>query len=88
MALRDYYRCKRCDSKIAYGPERPEEDWEPFLLCRSCIAQGEKLLRVASHALRSYQSGNSSPDLAQLVADSCDAALGIKAFVRASEVPR
>lgn len=88
MASRDYYRCKRCDSKIAYGPNRSEEDWEPFLLCRSCIAQAEKLLGAASHALRSYQFGNSSPDLAATVADSCDAALGIKAFVRASEVSR
>lgn len=37
MALRDYYRCKNCDTKIAYGPERPESDWEPHLLCRDCI---------------------------------------------------
>jgi len=39
MALRDYYRCKSCDAKIAYGPDRPEEDWEPFLLCRECISR-------------------------------------------------
>lgn len=38
MALRDYYRCKKCDAKIAYGPDRPDEDWEPFLLCRKCLA--------------------------------------------------
>jgi hypothetical protein len=63
MSARDYYRCKRCDSKIAYGPDRPEEDWEPFLLCRSCIAQDEKLLGAASHAL------------ARMVADSIDVAL-------------
>ena len=39
MALRDYYRCKKCDAKIAYNPDRSDEDWEPFLLCRTCIAE-------------------------------------------------
>lgn len=47
MSLRDYYRCKRCDSKIAYGPDRPEEDWEPFLLCRDCVSHIEEALREA-----------------------------------------
>lgn len=34
-----------------------------------------KLLRAAAHALRSYQYGNASPDLAQEVADAIDEAL-------------
>jgi hypothetical protein len=35
----------------------------------------DALLRAASHALRSYQHGNSSPELAAEVADAIDAAL-------------
>lgn len=41
-------------------------------------------LTAASHALRSYQYGNASPELAESVADSCDealAALGSGTFV-------
>lgn len=34
-----------------------------------------KLLKGASHALRSYQYGNVATDLAAEVADACDAAL-------------
>lgn len=34
-------------------------------------------LTAASHALRSYQYGNSATDLAQEIADSCDAALAL-----------
>jgi hypothetical protein len=41
MALRDYYRCKKCDAKVVYGPDRLDEDWEPFLLCRQCMAVDE-----------------------------------------------
>lgn len=55
MALRDYYRCKKCDEKIAYGPDRPEADWEPFLLCRSCLRlleHEERRLRLQVDALR------------------------------------
>ncbi len=33
------------------------------------------LLRSASHALRSYQHGNSSPDLAEETADAIDKAV-------------
>lgn len=78
MALLRYYRCKRCDSNIAYGPLRPVGELDPFLLCRSCIGQGEQLLAAAAHALRSYQHGNDSPDLARMVADSIDVAFGPK----------
>jgi hypothetical protein len=39
MALRDYYRCQQCDAKVVYGPDRSDEDWEPFLLCRACLAK-------------------------------------------------
>ncbi|NGO50479.1 hypothetical protein [Allomesorhizobium camelthorni] len=35
----------------------------------------KKALTAASHARRSYQYGNSAPDLAQSTADLCDAAL-------------
>ena len=34
-----------------------------------------KLLGAAAMALRSYEHGNASPDLAREVADACDAAL-------------
>lgn len=78
MALRDYYCCKRCGSKIIFGPFRPDEELVSFLLCRSCIGQGEQLLAAAAHALRSYQHGNDLPNLARIVADSIDVALGPK----------
>lgn len=42
------------------------------------IRAGDKIakaLLAASHALRSYQHGNSAPDLARQTADACDAAL-------------
>jgi hypothetical protein len=45
MALRDYYRCKKCDAKIVYGPDRTEDQWEPFLLCPSCMAAVEQQLQ-------------------------------------------
>jgi hypothetical protein len=73
--LDNHYRCKMCGAQIAYAPDRPEEDWEPFLLCRSCIGMGEQLIKACAHALRSYMYGNSSPELARMVVDSCDAAL-------------
>jgi hypothetical protein len=38
-----------------------------------------KALKGASHALRSYQYGNGSTELAQSIADACDAALEDKA---------
>lgn len=44
MALRDYYRCKKCDAKVVYGPDRSEEDWDPFLLCRACLTALEQAL--------------------------------------------
>lgn len=44
MALRDYYRCKKCDAKVVYGPDRSDENWEPYLLCRDCIAELESRL--------------------------------------------
>lgn len=34
-------------------------------------------LLAASQALRSYQHGNASPDLAKAIADACDAALAL-----------
>ena len=34
-----------------------------------------KILESAKHALRSYQHCNSSPELAEEIADACDAAL-------------
>jgi hypothetical protein len=34
-----------------------------------------KVLQAASHALRSYQYGNASTELAQSTADACDAAI-------------
>lgn len=34
-----------------------------------------KVVHAAAHALRSYQYGNASPDLAEEIADACDAAL-------------
>lgn len=40
------------------------------------IAALKKLLIAASHALRSYQFCNSSPDLAQSTADEIDKRLG------------
>lgn len=39
------------------------------------IERLRKALTAASHALRSYQYGNGATDLAQDVADKCDAAL-------------
>lgn len=36
MAKGDYYCCRKCGGKIAYGPNRAEENWSPFLLCRAC----------------------------------------------------
>jgi hypothetical protein len=35
----------------------------------------EALLRAASHALRSYQYGNGSPELSAEIADAIDAAV-------------
>ena len=42
---------------------------------RARVASLEKMLTAASHALRSYQFGNASTELAQSVADAADAAL-------------
>lgn len=52
MSLRDYYRCKKCDAKVVYGPDRSDEDWEPFLLCRQCIAQLERTNAALLGALK------------------------------------
>jgi hypothetical protein len=52
VAGRDYYRCKECDSKIAYGPDRSEEDWTPFLLCRTCLAQQAATISQLTVALQ------------------------------------
>lgn len=47
---------------IAQCPEHP-------------MAKLVDVLKGASHALKSYACGNASPDLAQSVADACDAAI-------------
>lgn len=41
----------------------------------SPLEQAVRALTAAGHALRSYQYGNSAPDLADAVAADCDAAL-------------
>ena len=46
-----------------------------FSACDSEIAELKKLLQAASHALRSYQYGNASTELAKACADKIDAAL-------------
>ena len=46
-----------------------------FAACDSEIAELKNLLQAASHALRSYQYGNASPDLAKSCADKIDQAL-------------
>jgi hypothetical protein len=45
-------------------------------------------LQAASHALRSYQYGNASPDLAAEIADACDAALGMMGWRGMESAPR
>lgn len=74
-------RCPDCDSRdfISYGVTS--------VICKNCWltaeldkaeAQVRQLLTVllgASHALRSYQYGNSAPDLAEEAANAIDAAL-------------
>ena len=46
-----------------------------FAVCDSEIAELKNLLQAASHALRSYQYGNASPDLAKACADKIDQTL-------------
>lgn len=69
MSLRDYYRCKKCDAKVVYGPDRSDEDWEPFLLCRQCIAQLERtnaaLLGALKEIDRSWTSDGWTPENAK-----------------------
>ncbi len=65
MALRDYYRCKQCDAKIAYGPDRPDEDWEPFLFCRDCLAtlrSENERLKVALRGLLDRHNDNTEEE--------------------------
>jgi len=52
--------------------------------CQRRCAELETLLNAASHALRSYQYGNGSGELAESIADKIDAAL---TALRASAAP-
>ena len=57
--------------------------------CQRRCAELETLLNAASHALRSYQYGNGSGELAESIADKIDAALtALRAMPRQQAAPR
>ena len=65
--LREYQPCfwiSACGDEIKLKEEAPDSE-SPI-----------KLLDAARHALRSYEYGNASPNLARAIADSIDAAIG------------
>lgn len=53
-----------------------DPDYEAFILAvASRLERLEKATRGAFHALRSYQHGNASTELAEAIASECEAAL-------------
>ncbi|EHK56855.1 hypothetical protein [Allomesorhizobium alhagi] len=60
---------------FVWGPKVADLGSTKPVLSVGTFDEMKKALTAASHALRSYQYGNSAPDLAQSTADLCDAAL-------------
>jgi len=69
--------------ELIYTINRIRKSEAELAEARAQIAAKDAALKAASHALRSYQYGNSATDLAEDVANRCDAALA--APVRGTE---
>ena len=68
-------RDKQIDAYNVNGFADADAMAEKYLILDGEVKALRKVLGDASHALRSYQYGNSSEELAKEMADSCDAAL-------------
>jgi len=53
----------------------PVKNDDPYAADRAANEELEQALSAAFHALRSYQYGNASPDLAEEIADDIEALL-------------
>lgn len=60
------------DRAIEGTPAEAAANAQFIVTAVNCHADLLQILRAASHALRSYQHGNASPDLAAEVADAVD----------------
>jgi hypothetical protein len=52
MALRDYYRCKKCGGKVVYGPGRREIDKQQFTEAAGMAGITLALLSIAARKER------------------------------------
>lgn len=64
------FKCHHCGGSLS------SETLSRLAACETEAKKLREIIKAASHALRSYQYGNSSSDLAKEIADQCDHILG------------